>query len=42
MARQKNPAALRQPKPKKPTPAMIAVAGTVWQEFLASLGVAVK
>ena len=42
MARQKNPTALRQPKPKKPTPAMIAVAGTVWQEFLASLGVSVK
>ena len=39
MARQKKPAT---PRPKKPTPAMIAVAGTVWQEFLASLGVAVK
>src|SRR3954447_23808259 len=28
--------------PKTPTPAVIAVAGTAWQEFLTSLGVAVK
>src|SRR5215813_6855792 len=30
------------PRPKMPTPAMIAIAGTSWQGFLASLGVAVK
>ena len=30
------------PRPKTPTPAMIAIAGTVWQGFLTSLGVAVK
>ena len=29
-------------EPKTPTPAMIAVAGTAWQELLASLGVSVK
>ena len=39
MAHQKKPATSR---PKTPTPAMIAIAGTAWQEFLTSLGVAVK
>ena len=42
MARQKKLTTPQQPRQKKPTPAMIAVAGTIWQEFLARLGVAVK
>jgi DNA polymerase I-like protein with 3'-5' exonuclease and polymerase domains len=39
VARPKEPAQLRL---KKPTPAMVAVAGTAWQGFLANLGVTVK
>src|SRR5436190_7034136 len=39
VAHQEKPAT---PRPKTPTPAMIAIAGTAWQEFRASLGVTVK
>src|SRR6478752_1445844 len=39
MAHQKKSAT---PRPKTPTPAMIAIAGTAWQGFLSNLGVAVR
>src|SRR4051812_46486939 len=42
MAHEKKPTTPQQSQQKKTTPAMNAVIGTVWQEFLASMGVTVK